>query len=401
MSADLVSSSSAPNHLAESRPTNNPQNVNRPRRLLAIDGGGLLGLIPAEALILIEQQLNQLTGVDKPLCDRFDMIGGTSTGAILAAGLALGLRAVDLRDFYLKFGKNIFTKCFLPVRFWHSYPSAPLEKHLKDVLGESTTLADSKLHTKILIVAKNATLGNDWFFNNNPNNKYFEANSSLPLWQVVRASSAAPTYFPPHTITVPDDTGKKQSYEFVDGGVSSYNNPALQVFLEATIPQYGNGWPMGADRLLMMSLGTGFNSIAIDSGKAVGYNVVKWGMYVVKEMMNEANLQQNILMHLIGQRPPMAESGTAELTASGAAKGVPDESALNLVGDQLGAQKLVTYQRITVGITRQRLCQLGLPDIDPTKVREMDAADQIPNMQRIGAAIAKEQVRMEALKGFF
>jgi hypothetical protein len=360
-----------------------------------------LGLIPAEALILIEQQLNQLTGVDKPLCDRFDLIGGTSTGAILAAGLALGLKAVALRDFYLKFGNNIFTKCFLPVRFWHCYPSAPLEKHLKDVLGESTNLGDSKLRTKILIVAKNATQGNDWFFNNNPNNKYFEANSSLPLWQVVRASSAAPTYFPPQTITVPDDTGKKQSYEFVDGGVSSYNNPSLQVFLEATIPQYGNGWPMGADHLLMMSLGTGFNPIAIDPGKAAGYNIVKWGLYVVKEMMNEANLQQNILMHLIGQRPPMAESGTAELASSGAAKGVPDENALNLVGAQLGAQKLVTYQRITVGITRQRLDQLGLPDIDPIKVREMDAADQIPNMQRIGAAIAKEQVRMETLKDFF
>jgi uncharacterized protein len=401
MSADLVSSNPAPNHLAGSSPANSIENVNRPRRLLAIDGGGLLGLIPAEALILIEQQLNQLTGVDKPLCDRFDLIGGTSTGAILAAGLALGLKAVALRDFYLKFGNNIFTKCFLPVRFWHSYPSAPLEKHLKDVLGESTNLGDSKLRTKILIVAKNATQGNDWFFNNNPNNKYFEANSSLPLWQVVRASSAAPTYFPPQTITVPDDTGKKQSYEFVDGGVSSYNNPSLQVFLEATIPQYGNGWPMGADHLLMMSLGTGFNPIAIDPGKAAGYNIVKWGLYVVKEMMNEANLQQNILMHLIGQRPPMAESGTAELASSGAAKGVPDENALNLVGAQLGAQKLVTYQRITVGITRQRLDQLGLPDIDPIKVREMDAADQIPNMQRIGAAIAKEQVRMETLKDFF
>lgn len=401
MSADLVSSSSAPNDLAASGSANNIQSVSRPRRLLSIDGGGLLGLIPAEALILIEQQLNQLTGVDKPLCDRFDLIGGTSTGAILAAGLALGLKAVELRDFYLKFGNNIFTKCFLPVRFWHSYPSAPLEKHLKDVLGESTTLGDSKLRTQILIVTKNATQGNDWFFTNNPATKFFNNNSTLPLWQVVRASSAAPTYFPPQTIAVPDETGKKQSYEFVDGGVSSYNNPSLQVFLEATIPRYGNGWPMGADKLLLMSLGTGFNSIAIDPGKAADYNVVKWGMYVVKEMMNEANLQQNILMHLIGQRPPMASTGTAELTASGAAKGVPDENTLNLVGDQLGAQKLVTYQRITVGLTRQRLDQLGLPDVDPIKVREMDAADQIPNMQRIGAVIAKEQVRMDALKAFF
>ena len=380
--------------------TNVPQTT-RPRRLLAIDGGGLCGLIPAEALILIEQQLDLLTGTQKPLGDRFDLIAGTSTGAILAGGLGLGLKAADLRDFYLKFGREIFTKCFLPVRLWHSYPSAPLEKHLKEVFGESTTLGSDRLRTQILVVTKNATLGNDWFFSNNPNGRFFKNNAALPLWQVVRASTAAPTYFPPQTITVPDDAGKKQTYEFIDGGVSSYNNPALQVFLEATIPEYGFGWPMGADQLLLLSLGTGFSSVAIGSGKASGYNLLEWAKYMVQELMNEANLQQNVLMHVIGQRPAVARSATAELVSSGAAAGVPGEKALDLVGAGLGGQKLVTYQRITVGLTRQRLDQLGLHDVDPVKVREMDAADQIPNMQRLGAAVAREQVHMEALKSFF
>ena len=377
------------------------QATNRPRRLLAIDGGGLAGLIPAEALILIEQQLDQLTGTQKPLCERFDLIGGTSTGAIIAAGLALGLKAADLRDFYLKFGDDIFTKSWLPVRLWHSYPSAPLEKHLKDVFGESTALGSDQLRTQILLVAKNATLGNDWFFTNNPNSRFFKNNSGLPLWQVVRASTAAPTYFPPQTIEVPDDAGKMQSYEFVDGGVSSYNNPALQVFLEATVPAYGLGWPMGADRLLLISLGTGYSSVTIESGKASSYELLDWAKYMIKELMNEANLQQNVLMHLIGQRPAGERSATTELTSSGAVSGVPSESALNLVDAGLGAARLVTYQRITVGLTRARLDQLGLHDVDPVKVREMDAVDQIPNLQRIGAAVAKEQVRMGALKDFF
>lgn len=375
--------------------------TDRPRRLLAIDGGGLAGLIPAEALILVEQQLNQLTGTQKPLCDRFDLIGGTSTGAILAAGLAMGKSATELRDFYLKFGHEIFTKSLLPVQFWHKYPSGPLEKYLKEVLLETTTLGSDLLRTQILIVTKNATLGNDWFFTNNPKGRFFKNNSELPLWKVVRASTAAPTYFPPQTIAIPDDAGKKQNYEFVDGGVSSYNNPSLQVFLEATIPDYGHGWPMGADRLVLLSLGTGFNSITIPPGKASGYNLINWGEYVVKEMMNEANLQQNVLMHLIGKRPEAERSATTELTSSGAAAGVPSESALNLLDAGLAADKLVTYQRVTVGLTRKRLDQLGLHDVDPVKVREMDAADQIPNMQRIGAAVAKEQVRMDALKSFF
>jgi hypothetical protein len=372
----------------------------RPRRLLSIDGGGLLGLIPAEALIRIEEQLDQLTGKPEPLCNRFDLIGGTSTGAILAAGLALGLRATDLRDFYLKFGKDIFTKSFAPVRFWHSYPSGPLEKYLKDVFGD-LTLGSDKLKTQILIVAKNATLGNDWFFTNNSKNKFFTQNSGLPLWELVRSSSAAPTYFPPHAMSIPDGTGKSQKYEFIDGGVSSYNNPSLQVFLEATIPQYGNGWPMGTDNLLLLSLGTGFNSVTIPEGKATHYELIDWGRYVVKELMNEANLQQNVLMHLIGQRPQSVPSAMSELISSGAASGVPDDNALSLVSRSMGSQKLVTYQRITVGLTRERLDQLGLPDVDPGKVGEMDAADQIPNMQRVGQAIAKEQVHMELLKKFF
>jgi hypothetical protein len=62
---------------------------------------------------------------------------------------------------------------------------------------------------------------------------------------------------------------------------------------------------------------------------------------------------------------------------------------------------LLTYQRITVSLTRARLDALGLKDIDPVKAGELDAADQIGNLQRIGAAVAKEQVKMELLKQFF
>ncbi len=375
--------------------------THRPRRLLAIDGGGLAGLIPAEALIQIEHQLDLLTGTPAPLCERFDLIAGTSTGAILAAGLALGLKAATMRDFYLEFGKEIFTKSWFPVRFWHTYPAGPLEEHLKEVLGEDTTLGSERLRTQILIVTKNATLGNDWFFTNNPRNKFFTNNSRLPLWQIVRASSAAPTYFPPHTIAVPDGTGATQNFEFIDGGVSSYNNPALQVFLEATIPQYGYGWPMGVDNVLLISLGTGYNSVMVDPRKAATFNMLDWAKYVIKEMMNDANLQQNLLLQVIGHKPALSASANMELVSSGAAKGVPDDSAIAQVKAGLASQKLLTYQRITVGLTRQRLDQLGLPDIDPVKVREMDAVDQIANMQRVGIAVAKEQVRMSAVKEFF
>ncbi len=380
---------------------NTSNSVTRPMRLLSIDGGGLKGLIPAEALIAIETQLDALTGRSLPLCDRFDLIGGTSTGAILAVGLALGLKAAELRDFYLKFGRQIFTKVFLPERFWHSYPSAPLEQHLKDVFGEDTTLGSDKLRTNILVVSKNATLGSTWFFTNNPKAKYFANNRGLPLWQIVRASSAAPTYFPPQTISVPDDQGQPQNYEFIDGGVSSYNNPSLQVFLEATDPNYQFGWPTGTGNLLLLSLGTGFDAITIPAGKAARFNVLNWAGYVIRELMGDANLQQNVLMHLIGQ-PPVgkAPAPTAEANAARAA-GAPAADALDFIHPGSSADKALTYQRITVSLTRERLDELNLGDIDPAKVGAMDAVDQIPNFQRIGQAVAREEVRMDLLRHFF
>lgn len=373
----------------------------RPMRLLSIDGGGLAGLIPAESLIAIEAQLNTITGHEAPLCDRFDLIGGTSTGAILAAGLCLGLKAEQLRDFYLNYGQEIFTKVFLLERFWHLYPSGPLAQHLQDVFGEDTTLGSTKLRTNILIVSKNVTLGTTWFFTNNPKGRYFANNAGLPLWQVVRASTAAPTYFPPQPISVPDDQGQLQDFEFIDGGVSSYNNPSLQVFLEATDPRYRFGWPTGVDKLLLISLGTGFSVLTVPKGKAEHYNLLDWARYSVKELLADANLQQNVLMHLIGQ-PPRGKDPipVAEIAAARAA-GVPAPDALDLMSSGLGFSKALTYQRITINLTRDRLDGLNLPDIDPQRVREMDAADQIGNLQRIGQAVAKEQVRMDLLKHFF
>jgi len=81
--------------------------------------------------------------------------------------------------------------------------------------------------------------------------------------------------------------------------------------------------------------------------------------------------------------------------------GTPSEDAINRVAAGLGANKLLTYQRITISLTRERLDKLGLGDIDPVKVREMDAADQLDNLQRIGEKVAQEQVDMPALKQFF
>jgi len=371
------------------------------KRMLSIDGGGLAGLIPAECLIAMEAQLNRITGMQQPLGKRFDMIGGTSTGAILAAGLCLGMSATELRDFYLSYGEEIFTKVVLPLQFWHKYSADPLTRRLREKFGEATKLGDGALLTNLLVVSKNATQGATWFFNNNPRGKFFANNRDLPLWQVVRSSTAAPTYFPPQKMAVPDATGRTVEYEFIDGGVSTFNNPAFQVFLEATEPSYAYGWPTGVDKLLLISLGTGYCPLSIAGGKASDYNILDWAKYTVSDLLDDANLQQNLLMLLIGERPLGVRSAMREMSEAGVNDGAPSANALETVGARLGATKLLTYQRCTIGLTRKRLDGLGLNDIDPGKVREMDAVDQMENTQRIGLAIAKEQVSMERVKDFF
>lgn len=376
-----------------------PTNV---RRLLSIDGGGLAGLIPAECLVRMEEQLNGITNTQLPLGRRFDLIGGTSTGSILAAGLCLGLKASELRDFYLQYGKEIFTKSFVLERFWHNYSADPLIKRLKEKFAEATTLGSAQLLTNLMVVTKNATQGTTWFFTNNPRGTFFAANKDLPLWQVVRASTAAPTYFPPQKITVPTGAGGAQEYEFIDGGVSTFNNPSLQLFLEATEPTYNFGWPAGADKLLLLSCGTGYNPVTVPEGKASGYNLLDWARYSVKALLEDANLQQNVLMHLIGQVPaPVAGSAASTADSMGVAAGGPSADVIDNLAVRLGAAKLLTYRRFTVKLTRERLDALDLKDIDPIKVREMDAVDQIPNMQRIGQKIAIGQVHMEQFRNFF
>ncbi len=382
-------------------PASGPVNAsNTARRLLSLDGGGIRGLIEAEVLSEIETQLIEITGEDRPLCERFDLIGGTSTGAILAAGLVMGLRAVELRDFYFKYGKQVFSPEFFLVQFWHKYSAKPLEKALQEVLGSTTTLGDSRLRALLLIVSKNATLGGTWFFINNPAGKYFSQNRGLPLWQIVRASAAAPTYFPPQTINIGDGPEACHAYEFIDGGVGTYNNPSLQLFLEATEPAYKLGWATGVDNLLLISLGAGFGEKTIAEGKASHYNALEWAGYAIEELMADANLQQNVLMHLIGERPTgAAPAGGAGSKA--ALAGAPAASTISRISGNLGGKKLLTYQRITVEFSRHRLDQLGLYEVDPSKVSKLDCVDQMNDLQKIGRAIAREQVNMRALAKFF
>ena len=151
----------------------------RPRRLLALDGGGIRGVMTLEILRKIEQDLATATGKGASfrLGDFFDYIGGTSTGAIIAAGLAMGKSVQELVDFYIEAGPLMFEKSSLIGRLRSFYQADPLRKKLNSVFGERTLGADD-LCSLLLIVTRNATTDSPWPISNNPFAKYNDRDPS-------------------------------------------------------------------------------------------------------------------------------------------------------------------------------------------------------------------------------
>ena len=182
-----------------------------PKKILACDGGGIRGLMSVEILAAIEDTLrSQLdSGPDFVLADYFDYVCGTSTGAVIAACIAMGMPMSRVRSFYVASGREMFDKASLLKRLQYKYNDEPLALKLRDELGADTMLGSDKLRTLLMMVLRNATTDSPWPISNNPAARYNDStrddcNLNLPLWQLVRASTAAPTYFPPEVVTFGD-----------------------------------------------------------------------------------------------------------------------------------------------------------------------------------------------------
>jgi uncharacterized protein len=165
-----------------------------PRKLLALDGGGIRGVLSLHILARIEELLiKESQRPDYRLADYFDYVAGTSTGGIIAAGIALGMSVKEILNFYFRNGANMFSKVGLLRRLNYKFDSEPLAKELKAVFGETTLLGSSELECLLLLMMRNATTDSPWPICNNPFAKYNDVNHAacnlkIPLWQLVRAS---------------------------------------------------------------------------------------------------------------------------------------------------------------------------------------------------------------------
>jgi patatin-like phospholipase len=368
----------------------------RPRKLLALDGGGIRGVLTLQVLIRMEEILAEQSGQgDKfRLCNFFDYIGGTSTGAIIAAGLAIGKSARFLSDFYQEVGPAMFEKAFVLRRLKHLYKSEPLTEKLKEVFGADTTLDSDKLKCLLLVVTRNVSTDSPWPISSNPFAKYNaperpDRNTKIPLWQLVRASTAAPVFFPPEVVEW-DENDPNKAFLFEDGGLTPYNNPAFLIARMATHPAYKLGWPTGEDNLLVMSVGTGsaptVDADVYSGGKNAFSNLVSFPA----ALMYGAAVDQDINCRIIGR---CIHGGEFDKEL-GRCDTEIDREIGDLVNrserDPNDPDRQFTYARYNAELSTKWLTKRGLADVDPAKVAQLDSVDHIDDLIRVGQALAKE-----------
>jgi hypothetical protein len=358
-------------------------NAAGPKRMLALDGGGIRGLIAIEILAKLEDMLRAALGRDESfvLADYFDYVAGTSTGGILATAIARGMSMTQLRQFYRDGTKTMFKRAPWFRQIYYRNVAEELSAKLREVFGADTTFGDPALRTLLMLVMRNVTTDSPWPLSNNPNALYNApetdgCNLELPLWKLVRASTAAPIYFPPEDITV-----GSQRFIFVDGAVTPYNNPAFLLFLMATLPQYRLGWDVGEDKLLVVSVGTGAGSSANAKLTAKQMNVLFNAVAIPSALIGGALTEQDLLCRIVGR----------------CRFGAPIDSEVGDLVDADGdhahgpfAPKKFTYVRYNPPITREGLTALGLPHVEPAHVQVLDSVEYINELMDVGRAYAAQ-----------
>lgn len=281
-------------------------NNERPKRILTFDGGGIRGVISISIIARIEQILRDRTGnPDLVLADEFDFFAGTSTGSIIATLLSWGMDTTSIFNLYRDHGPTMFRPTPFWQRFRARYRAESIARMFRQILveddGTPALLGTEKLRALLLVVMRNATTGSAWPLTNNPNAMFNDptidgCNLRIPLWKLLRASTAAPTFFPPERITLAG-----QTFTFLDGAITPYNNPALIALLTATLPEYRIGWETGESRITLVSVGTGASRSKLATKPIERLNLVDHLRYLPPAMIGSIGEQQDLICRVLGR----------------------------------------------------------------------------------------------------
>jgi uncharacterized protein len=255
--------------------------------ILSIDGGGIRGIFAAHILKRIKEELKI------NFFRQFDIITGTSTGSIIAAGLAIDYPIEEIVNLYKSKGSEIFFRNYSEKNNWFNwkglfqskYNSQNLKKELSAVFKEKTM---SNTKTRLIIPATDISNGNVFVIKSNydPN---FVRDKDIQITDAILASCSAPTFFNPHLI---------KNYLLADGGLWA-NNPSLVAITEAM----GERIKIPKENIKILSIGTGrgkeFYNI---KGLNKRWGLIKWGSGLVNTVMNLQSINvDNVVKLLLGE----------------------------------------------------------------------------------------------------
>jgi len=359
-----------------------------PKRILTLDGGGIRGALSLGFLKRMEDILRDRAGGDPEfrLCDYFDLIAGTSTGSIIAAGLSVGFTVEKLQEIYRSLSNEVFKKPLWRLGLYTSkFPLEPLVRALTEFYDD-IKLGDDEVRTGLMIMAKRLDTGSPWVIHNNPRGRFYDSDGSwIPnkeylLREVVRASTAAPHYFEPEGIQIAADV----EGAFVDGGVSPFNNPALQSLMLATLDGFGLKWPFGADKLMVVSVGTGSRSLKIDSRKVLDMPAVALAGQSVLSIMADCDwLNQAILQWM--SRSPTAWQIDSEV----------EYLHEDVIG---GGEPLIHYLRYNIlfdPVWLKRELNLAMNQEESDSLFAMDQPKNVDKLANLGTTAGLVQVKEE------
>jgi patatin-like phospholipase/acyl hydrolase len=256
-----------------------PWPTDRSFRILSIDGGGIKGIFPAKVLSLLEAQLH------RPAIHHFDMITGTSTGGILALGLAHGRPASELLDIYLKDGEQIFPQGRLRAAWravrglgMYQYDRAALSAALVKVFG-NTQLFEAR--TRLCIPSFEGHHGEVYIFKT-PHHPDYRLDGSETMTTAGEATSAAPCFF-----RALDSGG----YRFVDGGLWA-NNPVMIGIVDALAC-----FDITPPQIQVLSIGCGREPVTVGGYMAIG-GLIAWrnAIYAAMDLQSQNALGQARLL---------------------------------------------------------------------------------------------------------
>ncbi len=243
-------------------------------RILSIDGGGIRGLIPALVIRELASRM-QAAGRTRPLHSCFDLIAGTSTGALIALGLTLpsengrdtALSIEDIVAMYRDSGQRIFPPWkfralhSIAHMFSEKYDIENFDEFLGPVFAEAT-LQDAL--SDLLITSFDIERNTSFFFKKR---KSRTDDTNFLMNDVAKAAAAAPSYFEPAIIA--EHENPENSFCLIDGGVYA-NNPAMCAYIE-TRKLYPNAW-----RYEIVSIGTGKPSAHLSRDEIVSWGFGDW-----------------------------------------------------------------------------------------------------------------------------